>query len=124
MLCQECSKRSKCTKLCGAAEEFANQDHVGQDDAIVYVDPTVLDYISGDLNYSEVVNSTLMMEDWEPLRKYMVDLTRLQELCFCKYFFEGFTQEQIAEILGIYQSTVLRHLREAVKKVCIKIPNR
>ena len=45
-VCQDCSKRSKCTELCKEFENYVNQDHVAQQELIPSIELLDLDYDS------------------------------------------------------------------------------
>jgi DNA-directed RNA polymerase specialized sigma24 family protein len=121
MLCETCPKRDTCTELCAAAKKYVNQDYVEVSSLVISVDPNVIDYIKGDLEYNESVINELNDGDWELLRKYMFNLTILQELCFYKYFFGHLKQWQIAELIGQTKQSVSQHIDLAKRKILVNL---
>ena len=83
--------------------------YVGGDRELEYLDT------KHPLRWPEMLSSELGDDEWEIIEE--CGLTHRQKLCFWLYFFEKKSQTQIAEILGINQSSVSRHTKYAKKKV-------
>ena len=101
MLCQECSKKPTCTKLCKEAEEYVGQDHVdwGETPVSVYTHKEELRVYDPDTGVDKPMLSSREKEILHALGT-------------------GFTRDQIAKKLKISKATVRSHIRNLREKAC------
>jgi len=99
MLCQECSKKPTCTKLCKEAEEYVNQDHV--------------DWM--DLNESIYTHGE-ELRVYDPNTGVDKPLLSPREKEILYALASGLTRQEIAEKLKISRANVRVHIGNMRKK--------
>ena len=92
MLCQECEKKSKCTKLCKKAEKWIDQDHVYlRESTTTDVNLELFDVHSKPINMEEIF---IRFFDSDYYKSFL--LTPLQEKCLFLLYFGRYSYSQIA----------------------------
>jgi len=107
-LCKTCKKRSTCTSLCPAAEQYVNQDYIRKKEitytelgidinnlhntTITYPNDTILDHI-----HNAYDNNIITSEDYDLL---------------LQYYHHGYSQQQLADMHNVNQSTISRRLQD------------
>ncbi len=115
MLCDNCSKRSTCRKLCKEAEAFASQDEVKQRELTLpeLIREYPLEYAS---NLKWIATETEMMNPKTamPWRSgYHLTKTEKQILTLLA---KGFSRADVCELMNISRHTLRQHLSNAKKK--------
>ena len=104
--CKNCPKRDTCTKLCATAAEYADQDYVGQHDAIHF---GKMDFFSEEDRFSP---------EYGDIRKEILNhLTKRQKEVVLFYFNEGLSLREIGFRLSIHFTTVKEHIDTAIIKL-------
>lgn len=98
MDCNDCSKKSTCTKLCEDFEKYADQEYAGRRETIFH---------EGDV--SEMF-ANAEQKEWPGTTK------SIKELIFLMRFEDLLTQTQIAENLNVSQQYVSKVLCEIKNK--------
>lgn len=122
-LCTKCKNREKCVKLCKQALNYINQDYASLKE--VYT-KTGEEWELDRHAHDAVINGLTMQEwyggipelglwEWHIIKN--IDFTKLQRQCMWLHYWDGLTQEQIAEKFGISQQTVQEHIEAAKKKI-------
>lgn len=118
-LCNRCPTRTTCRSLCPNALHYAEQDTYTEDpDILIYAHSEgALDYLSirallglGDYHHD------LTYWDWVVARN-SYKLSRRQRRCFYLYHWKRLTTYQIAHLLSIPQSNVVKHIHVASSKL-------
>lgn len=121
MLCQDCKRKSKCTRLCSKAERYVGQDHVAQRESCY---PPVREWENATKNLpldnisfhvakgATPWDYTLSLNFDEP-PKY---LTQLQVECL-KLFYSGYQYWEIARNLKIDKHKVKNCIHSAKRSI-------
>ena len=118
MLCDKCSKRSTCKKLCKKAEQYVSQDEVKQRELTVpdLIRELPLDYVR---NLKWIAEETEIMNQKTaiPWRSgYHLTKTEKQILTLLA---KGFSRADVCELMNISRHTLRQHLSNAKKKRAI-----
>ena len=117
--CLDCLAHDTCEFLCKEAEVYAAQDHVRQNNRLVYTgNEPKLDYLAqlSTLSLAEMQTDVqLGIQEWHYVKK--AGLTDQQMQCMWLYFWDKLIQVEIGEKLGITQQTVQQHLEYGKKKL-------
>lgn len=104
--CKNCPRRDTCTKLCATAAEYADQDYVGQHDAIQF---GTMDFLSTEdklvPKYGDVDIGILRV------------ISIKQREVIILYYDDGLSMYEIAEKLGVDPTSVRDRLKYAKKKL-------
>lgn len=101
MLCQDCSKKSTCTKLCPEAEEYVNQDRTSQKHFVPPSKP-----IQGTAPLKIITKS----RDELILLAYFVDRKTQREIADMFYI----SQPMVHKIIKKYKEIIAENIRKAV----------
>lgn len=120
MLCQECSKRKNCVKLCAKAEASVNQDHVSQREKTYQQTPE-----SGNMN-APLDNISVHISQWDfnnLSRSFVGDklnipcCTELENKILVMFYFRGLSYSQIAIRTNIKVRSVEGRLSRARSRI-------
>lgn len=101
MLCQDCPKKSKCTKLCDEAEAYADQDHISLEEKPV-----------ADLEFSEFGD----LSEWTNKLLPKVKLSNREKETLT-LLGKGLTRADVCKLLEITRE----NLRDIIRRLRLKL---
>ena len=106
-LCTDCEKRNDCTELCLKAEEYVNQDWVGQREILM-------------ANFDQYIDSHADLESWPESPEKSFLTKREKEVL--SLLVDGKSRKQIMQDLGITQKNLQKIIDRMRKKRDKKLP--